>query len=342
MITVGITTFNVEKYLPQFLDSLFLQSYQDFEIIIVDDCSTDNTLSILEEYKNKYLSKKIEIISMDENSGAPSYTRNKILDCGKVNGDYLIFLDGDDYLEKDFLQKLYSNIIENNSDISICGFDRFDDETNKIYSKEMINLKYNYLIKNDFDDRLCFINASLWNKLIKYDCIKNIRFKDVRGPEDSLFTIELYQYINSISFINEILIHYRVRYNSVVNASLETVHKYSNYLLEIKKIYESNDRLDVLVLYAFIHLGLSLTFRLYNNKNVDIDKHLLWTRDYFDANFENWRKLKYLNLFYAFSKHGIKGLGLWVCRLLYKLNMFKLFLIIYSTMIDKLKIDIKW
>ena len=280
----------------------------------------------------------------EKNLGSPSYTRNKILDSFTINGEYIIFLDGDDILEYNFLEKLFNNLIYNKSDMSVCGFERFDDETNKVYSKEMINFKYKSLDKKDFNDSLCFINVSLWNKLIRYSCIKDIRFKDVRGPEDSLFMIEAYQNINKISFVNDILIHYRVRYNSVVNASLDTVYKYSEFLKDEKYLYKKLNNLDfdILALFSFIHLGISLSYRLFLNGETDIDKHLLWVRKYFDEEFPNLRNLKYLSLFYQLKNNGIKGVGLCICHFLYKINCFKIFLTIYSFVINTFKIDIKW
>lgn len=343
MITVGVTTYNIDKYLPEFFESLFNQTFKEFEVLVVDDNSSDNTLNIIKNYKEKY-SNKFYYLQTEYNLGSPSYTRNKILDSFTINGEYIIFLDGDDILEYNFLEKLFNNLIQNNSDMSVCGFERFDDETKKVYSKEMINFKHKSLDRKYFDDSLCFINASLWNKLIKYNCIKNIRFKDVRGPEDSLFMIEVYQNINKISFVNECLIHYRIRYNSVVNASLDTVYKYSKFLIEEKKLYKklNNLNFDILVLFCFIHLGISLSYRLFLNGKTDINKHILWTRKYLDEEFPEWRKLKYLSLFYQLKNNGLKGMGLCFCRFLYKINMFKLFLTSYSFIINTFKIDIKW
>lgn len=101
MLTVGITTYNIDKYISEFLDSLLSQTYQDFEVIIVDDKSTDDTINIIKDYQLKY-PEKLEYIIMETNSGAPSYTRNIILNSNKINGEYIIFLDGDDILEKYF------------------------------------------------------------------------------------------------------------------------------------------------------------------------------------------------------------------------------------------------
>lgn len=342
-ITVGVTTCNIDKYLSEFFDSLFNQTFKDFEVIVIDDNSTDNTLNIIKNYKENY-SDKFYYLQTLKNLGSPSYTRNKILDSSKISGEYIIFLDGDDILEYDFLEKLFNNLTENNSDMSICGFERFDDKTKKVYSKEMVNFKYKYLEKKDFDDSLCFINVSLWNKLIRYSCIKDIRFKDVRGPEDSLFMIEAYQNINKISFVNDILIHYRVRYNSVVNASLDTVYKYGEFLKQEKELYKKQNNLDfdILVLFSFIHLGISLSYRLFLHRKTDMNKHILWTRKYFDDEFPSWRRLKYLSLIYQLKNNGIKGFGVCMCSFLYKINCFKLFLRIYSFVINTFKIDIKW
>lgn len=345
MITVIVTTYNTEKYIARCLDSLINQTFQDFDIIIVDDCSKDNTQKIILEYADKFI-EKIKYVFMPQNTGAPANTRNKALESGLITGKYIIFLDGDDDIENNFLEKLFITAENNEADITFCGYERFDAETLKVYCKEMTNNKYQYLEKKDFNDDLAFFNTAFWNKLIRYDFIKDFRFKNVCGVDDPLFMIDIYQYTKKLAFTNDILIRYRVYNSSTINVHLvlDEMKKFRYELVNIKQDYLKNNLIDIdiLTLFVFIHIGISMPFRVYRNKLCNINEYIKLTKKYFDDNFSNWKNLKYLNLYYAFSKHGIKGLGLWGCRLLYKVGMFKLFLMFYLFLINRLNIDIKW
>ena len=113
-ISVIIPVYNVEKYLPKCLDSLINQTLSDIEIICINDCSTDNSLEILEEYASK--DERIKIIDLKENQGAAA-ARNKGLEIAK--GEYLGFVDPDDYVDLNFYEELYKKGTILNSSLSI-------------------------------------------------------------------------------------------------------------------------------------------------------------------------------------------------------------------------------
>ena len=121
-ISVIVPVYNVENYLKKCIDSIINQTFQDIEIICVNDGSTDNSRKILEEYKNK--DSRIKII--DKENGGLSSARNAGIKTAE--GEFLSFIDSDDWIDKTMLEKLYKNITGLNSDISICAVHRFDEE----------------------------------------------------------------------------------------------------------------------------------------------------------------------------------------------------------------------
>ena len=112
-VSVIIPVYNTERYLRRCLDSVCNQTLSDIEIICINDCSTDNSLDILKEYADK--DKRIKIINFKENKGA-AVARNTGIDI--VNGEYIGFIDSDDFVDSDFYEKLYNTASENNSDIA--------------------------------------------------------------------------------------------------------------------------------------------------------------------------------------------------------------------------------
>ena len=116
LISVVVPVYNVEQYLKKCLDSIIKQKYNNLEIIIVNDGSTDNSQKICQEYVKK--DKRIKLITQ-KNQGL-SAARNTGID--NAHGKYISFVDSDDYLDLEFINELYNTIIENKSDISACDF----------------------------------------------------------------------------------------------------------------------------------------------------------------------------------------------------------------------------
>lgn len=111
-VSIIIPSYNAEAYLPLCLDSVIAQNYKNIEIIIIDDKSTDNSILLIEEYQKAY--PHITLIKLDENRGV-SHARNVGIDVAL--GDYLFFIDSDDYIEEDTITKLVNMALENDADI---------------------------------------------------------------------------------------------------------------------------------------------------------------------------------------------------------------------------------
>ena len=211
-ISVILPVYNAEDYLRQCLDSLLSQTFDDFEIICIDDGSTDNSLAILLEFEQH--DNRVNVIHQ-KNIGV-ARTRNDALNL--VNGNYVYFMDADDYLENTAFQKLYANITSNNSDFAILkayfvnGNEKYeylafdlDDEFKKV---DFNNFTFTYGdIKNHVLNDLFAPWFKLYNKKFIRD--NNITFPIIKSYSDAPFHVETMLKSSRISFVPEYLYNYR-------------------------------------------------------------------------------------------------------------------------------------
>ena len=219
MITVIINVYNGEKYIKKCIDSIINQTYKDLEILIINDGSTDNTLNIC----NSYNDSRIRIIS-EKNKGL-SLSRNTGIDNAK--GEYLYFVDSDDYIEKDTIEYLYDLCIKYNSKISCCReLDIHNYDFNFKNEKEKIDIlsSKDYLIKILFNENR---SGTIWNKLIKKDVFDNLRFED-RIINDVALVYKLPLKVDKIVYSNQIKYYYLIRSDSIMgkHSHLRAIDQY--------------------------------------------------------------------------------------------------------------------
>jgi len=219
-VSVIIPVYNSEKVLNQCIDSVCNQTLSDIEIICVDDGSEDNSLKILKEYEKK--DSRVNVLSQ-KNRGA-GVARNKGIDV--ANGEYIAFVDSDDWIEDNALEKLYNNIKSNDSDMVL--FNSIEHKPNnefrkRIYLKKDDSLDYNnytfdYHMNKNFVMNGMFV---IWSKFYKTSFIKdnNIRFYSHEIFNDVQFHIQSMLFAKKISYLPEILYHYRrMGQNSLQNS----------------------------------------------------------------------------------------------------------------------------
>ncbi len=227
-ISVVVPVYNTSKYLRKCLDSLVNQTFKDIEIICVNDGSTDSSLSILQEYKAKYNS--IKIISQ-KNQGLSS-ARNTGIEA--ACGDYIGFVDSDDWVDLDFFAKLYEAILYNDCDIAVASIIR---EKN-FYKKYRVKY-FTDKIYYDLEERvkICGLPKSsyVWNKLYKKDVIK--LFKPNVFFEDMFWIPKILQQTKSLVTVSGINYHYRATANSIVK-SIPTIKKQNDYYLAQQQMIE--------------------------------------------------------------------------------------------------------
>ena len=137
LVAVIIPFYNVERYIDRCLASVVNQTYKNLEIIIVDDGSQDKSINIVNDYINRFNN----IILIQKENGGISSARNKALDI--ANGNYIVFIDSDDYIEDNMIEKLYTDLLNTSSDISICNYFLEGSKTtiNTPYKKRIVDRK---------------------------------------------------------------------------------------------------------------------------------------------------------------------------------------------------------
>lgn len=341
-LSLIVPCYKVEDSLPKCLDSLVLQTLKDIEIICINDGSPDNSLKTLKEYHQKY-GNKIIIINK-ENEGVWQARLDGIK---KAHGKYIGFVDSDDCVKPNFAECLYENAIKNNSDIVVCGFDRINLETGKLFSREMNKPKHRVINVPKNPGLLLEINTSPWNKIYRAELLKNLPvFKKTPTILEDVALLQLvYLNTNTISFVPKSLYRYLVHEGSAIKTIKPTdiAHGQST-LKEIRDLYASTKSisyLDYVDANAFLHLGISLMFRLYESRAQNFSKILKNNIAYLNDYFPNWNNNQYLTLKYIKRNKGSNS-KVYIIRTFYNLHLFKLFLATYNFMVNTLKIDIKW
>ena len=208
LVSIIVPVYNEGKHLTHCLNSLLNQSYENLEIICVDDGSTDNSLNTLNEYSNKYS----RIIIYTQSHKGISESRNNGL--SKANGKYILFVDGDDWIEKDTIKLLYENAENNDSDLVLYNaIEEYPDKQRKrIYPLNNKDIDWNnFSFDYNFNKKLV-LNTYLviWTHFFKKSFLDkyNLQFKH-KLFEDNLFHIKVMIYAKKISYQPKILYHYR-------------------------------------------------------------------------------------------------------------------------------------
>lgn len=204
LISIILPVYNVKPYLKRCLDSLLKQSHSRFELIIINDGSTDGSALVLEEYAQK--DRRIRLIHQ-ENAGV-SAARNAGLDV--ANGDYITFVDGDDFVDENYLKDLFEAAVASNSDIAATNFSSFNEERQSFlfYQNSSNYFQKVYSVQEWFDlegeaknnMHLTFTFSPL--KLFKRDLFGDIRYPVGRLREDDATIYKLYLKANQIHFTN--------------------------------------------------------------------------------------------------------------------------------------------
>lgn len=212
LVSIIIPVYNSEKYLLECVHSIMNQSYEYLEIIIINDGSTDNSLSCCYELQNE--DKRIKVIDI-ENAGV-SNARN--IGIKESNGELLMFVDADDYIDKDFVFTLLSNC-KNAYSLSLCGYYKVDKKKHEVnYFKSLKKIRNNKIYKTICRDSRIW--NQVWNKIYIKDIIikNNIFFNpEIKVGEDLLFNFQYAQFINEVIYISKPLYYYRCSPNSVMS-----------------------------------------------------------------------------------------------------------------------------
>ena len=209
LISILIPVYNAQDFLAECLESVLCQTYKNLEIICIDDGSTDNSPSILQRYAKR--DKRVRVF-YQENRGA-AFTRNRLLT--ETHGEYFAFIDADDTVSAQYIEKLYQVAIASQSDIVRSLYYLHDMSSNHLIPCD--DVYKGFKRPEPSQKPVCRIQAALddtqvWLKLIKTSFVKkhHIQFLNDAVVEDISFEILMYLYASKISFLNEYLYYYRV------------------------------------------------------------------------------------------------------------------------------------
>lgn len=335
-VSIIVPCYKVEKYLPRCLDSLVNQTLDDIEIICINDGSPDHCIDILRNYEMQYTDKIVVIDKQNE-----GVWRGRQDAIAIARGEYIGFLDSDDYAAAIMCEELYSAAKKNSADISVCGFYRVDALTDKQLTEEMTDERCNFSIVSE-PKRLLQLNGAPWNKLFKASLLKGMY--DFNNPpkifDDMMLHLLVYPDADKVCFVAKPLIYYGIRSDSIMTTiNKEKVESTYSCMREVKKYYQSKSVSpamgEFLDLAAVLHLGISLMFRLAYDPTADLKLLEIENRRYLNQFFPKWTSASIPMDSNAMRKVAFS-------RFIYKYHFLRPSLHIYRFLIDKLGVDIKW
>lgn len=242
-VSILVPFYNVEKYVGRCVESLFTQTYQNIEYVFVNDCTPDRSAEVIQKYINMYnIADKCKMIIHKQNQGI-SVSRNDCLD--NMTGDYFLFVDGDDYINKDMVELLVDAAVRENADISGCGYiEEYPDHS----------VEYPQKYTNNHDEMLrsitmLTIKGVLWKLLIRRELIviNNLRFPyDNSINEDYYYCCRLFYYAKSFASVDKCLYHY-VQYNpnNLTKKSLQNIESQAAAIIAIEEFYRQKGVYDI-------------------------------------------------------------------------------------------------
>ena len=226
-VSVIIPVYNTEKYLPKCLDSICNQTLKDIEIVCVNDCSTDGSLAILQEYAKN--DNRIKLINFTKNKGAAA-ARNAGIDA--AIGEYIGFVDSDDFVDLDFYEKLYVKAQETAADIVKSNLMIEEaDETHKfsVYDN----------LQKVRENKLNFTHIPTSISLLQFINGNKIRFNEtLKNAEDCVFEVMMSYYANKIEIEDATIYHYRFNQTSLNNTPFYSFEKIKNLALSLDNIVD--------------------------------------------------------------------------------------------------------
>lgn len=237
LVSVIIPFYNVKNYIKNTLESVNNQVYKNIEIILVNDGSTDNSLKVVKEFLSKC---KFKYTLYSQKNSGVSAARNKGLSLS--SGEYVVFVDSDDLLSPQYINKMYETIKENDFSMVICGFNTFRDD-GLIYRNKFIIEEPDSLASIEIMNRFLTrkIKISIWSLMVKKDVIEKYKIRFASGykySEDMHFIWKLLAHVERVGVISSPLYYYRWRDSSAM-ANFNDSRLDGLYLMkDIEKYYE--------------------------------------------------------------------------------------------------------
>lgn len=316
-VSIIVPCYNVENYVEKSILSLMNQTLKEIEVIAIDDGSNDRTSEILDkiakQYSNlKVIHKKNEGVSIARNIGIK-----------EACGEYIGFLDSDDWVNSDMYEKMYNKAKEEDLDVVAC-------DTNAIYSNYIKYISSNIKESNsNTKDLMINAYAVIWNKIYKKELLDDIKFKEhMSFCEDVLFLYMIYPKIKKIGVINEALHNYLQRENSLTYTYNEKLYQLIDSLDNVVAYYKQNNLFDEYreeLEYSYVrYLYATFIKRLAKTKN---KKEFIRGLDYVitkvKKEFPKYKRNKYINIF-SFKNIYLKTFNKFTANLIFYLEKNKM------------------
>lgn len=235
-VSVIVPVYKVEQYLDKCIKSVLEQTYQDIELILVDDGSPDDCGNICDDYAKR--DSRVRVIHKE--NGGLSSARNAGIEI--ASGAYIMFVDSDDYIASNMVETLYQRMRQDDSDMVVCGSQKVDEKGNLLPNSEGIHNQNGIYTADEFYPLLflCFVEA--WGKLYKRTAFEDIRFPVGKLHEDVFVTYKAVEKCAKISVLAEKLYYYLQRDNSIMHARYhkERLDAVEGFLEVLKFFVERN------------------------------------------------------------------------------------------------------
>lgn len=306
LISVIVPVYKVEKYLHKCVDSIINQTYKNLEIILVDDGSPDNCPQICDEYAKK--DSRVKVVH--KQNGGVSSARNVGLE--NATGEFIAFVDSDDWLELTMYEKLMQKQMQNFADLVFCRFNTVvSDNVIKINENDLSNfcltndIKYflnvssNKVNDQGIENIKEKVLPSIWRCIFKKDLFVSVKFDtNIIYMEDLLFLINILNKNNNIKidYVDEYLYYYLIRNDSVchdksnnmIQRGIDILENNINLISQVEKIFETDKLKDYLLALKFYCYCECYTSKYINNADIDLNKIDSWKNK---KNYSLYKKL---------------------------------------------------
>ncbi len=293
-VSVVVPVYGVEKYLRKCLDSLVSQTYQNLEILVVNDGSPDRCQEIIDDFTYRFPNK---VIGLKKENGGLSDARNFGLN--HASGEYLGFIDSDDYVESTMIEKMVQSAVDNNSDLVICDLEYVWEDG----SREAQHMSGIHFFKDEPLKNCLFLSPLFaWNKLYRKEFFiaSGLTYPKGLWYEDIPVTVPLFAMAEKVSYVNEVFIHYLQRKSSIMGSGYDP--RMFHIFTELESVYKTFEDKNLLDKYhdelEYLYIEHFLVFGAFRFLRTDHYKELL-TEGFalINKRFPNYKKNKYIGSF---------------------------------------------
>lgn len=348
-LTIGIPIYNAEKYIDRCLDSVLRTDLDEYEIICLNDGSTDASLEILKKYA--LANRNLRVIST-KNRGA-FIARSKIID--EAQGEWIGFVDADDVIDPQMYKILLAETGKNQHiDMVVCAFNKVDSEVGKVRAVQMNsygNAILDFVETPEERGLLAGVNPAYWNKVYKREKLKN-RLRLEYSPkimEDYLFAASVFPVVEGVAFVEKPLYNYydvplsvtkKIGWNELEDAE-NGLRDLAIYLDNTEWFHKDIYKHDLVTAMACVHLGIAFTV----NWNDDVkgrSRKDVWmdTRAFLDEEFTGWEENTYVNFRYIAKRRVL--FKLYLSNKLFRFRIWTVIIKAYQMLCHIIGKDLKW